>query len=266
MRLLLLTFAGILAGAIPALAQDPLAGLAAASTPAERAGLLAEIFADDPNSFVFALQDELRERGFRTSAPNGQFTIETIRQLNAFCAEAGIADICARGPLVPAGVAAIAEALYADTPALAAAQAAAPAASPTEPVASNEPDVVFGPVAVEADRASWIWSGMELAGTPTLVSGPVDLRRTGIYDPSGSQWLLGPADYEPAADGSYSLDFTAPVAGGPVRIYPLRGRDDQRWLYTVVEGLTPGADYTASWTVAMDGDAYAVTDLTVAAR
>ncbi|KRA45704.1 hypothetical protein [Devosia sp. Root635] len=270
MRALLPILAAIACCAGPALAQSPAEqALAAAATPGERATLLAEIFADDPNSFVHVLQGELRQRGFRSAAPNGQFTIATIRELNAFCAEAGIAKICALGPLTPTGVAALAEALYASMPAVAEPAPPPPAPRPEPPADDDdgsEPGFAFGPVAVEADRSVWTWNGMELAGSPAIATSPVDLRRTGIYDPVALQWLLGPANYAPEADGTYSLDFTTPVAGGPVRLYPLRGRDNRRWLYTVVEGLEAGADYTVHWHVAIDGDAYTVTDLTVVAR
>lgn len=269
MRALLLTLAGIVCCASPALAQSPAEDVLAAAEPEERATLLAEIFADDPNSFVHVLQSELRERGFRSTAPNGQFTIGTIRELNAFCAEAGIARVCALGPLTPTGVAALADALYASMPAVAVPTPPPPAPQPEPPVAQDDgsdPGFAFGPVAVEADRSIWTWHGMDLAGSPAIATSPVDLRRTGIYDPVALQWLLGPANYEPAADGTYSLDFTTPATAGPVRLYPLRGRDNQRWLYTIVDGLEAGADYTVHWHVAIDGDAYTVTDLTVTAR
>lgn len=275
MRIGFFTLVSLLGAAMPALAQSSAenaqAILAAASLPEERAAILSGIFADDPNTFINILQAELRERGFRSSPPNGLFTIDTIRELNAFCAQAGIADTCLRGPLVPEGVAAIAGALYAQTPSTAVAQ---PATSPApesegetaEPAGIDDNSgaaIAFGPIDLEADRAIWTWSGLQLSGAPPAVTATVDPRRTGVYDPGAKTWLLGPLDYEPAADGRYGLDFTTPAEGGPVRIYPLRGRDDQSWLYVVVDGLEPATAYSASWTLSMNENSYHVNDLTV---
>lgn len=265
MRLLLLALAGTLACSAPAWAQSSAQdALASATNPAERAGILAQIFVDNPNDFVFILQDELRQRGFRSDAPTGRFTIDTIRQLNVFCGEAGIADICRRGPLTPAGATAVATALYAETSETGSGAPSIEPTSDTPAAAQAGTAIVFGPVSVQADAAIWTWAGMDLAGSPAMATSAVDLRRAGIYAPAAKQWLRGPGNYAPV-DGSYSIDFTAP-ADGAVRIYPLRGRNDQSWLYTLVDGLEAGADYTASWHLNVDGDTYAVTDLTVTRR
>jgi hypothetical protein len=92
----------------------------------------------------------LRERGFRSNPPNGLFTIDTIRELNAFCAQAGIADTCLRSPLAPKGVAAIARAFYAVTPSTKAAQPAvtlAPSRRPTSPSPGTDIPLIPAPMA-----------------------------------------------------------------------------------------------------------------------
>ena len=270
MRVLVSTLACILGSAIGVVAQSPAddaqAHLAAAAAE-EKASIMAEIFANNANSFVYILQSELRGRGFRLNEPTGQFTMDTIRELNAFCVEAYIIEISMRSPLAPDSVVAIAEALYAsETVALAEVSPpdfAPPSSENSGAMTSDYTDfseaskadstisqrivagadphasVAFGPISLDADSARWIWSGIELAGTPTAAITSVDMRRAGVYDPTGDKWLLGPTDYYASEDGSASVQFKSPAEGGARRsalgLYSGGGFRRRRRLHSSME-------------------------------
>jgi hypothetical protein len=283
--------------------QRALDDVMSVSTPAERAQKLTDIYVQSPNGFVYVLQTELRNQGFRAAQPNGLFTSSTIREMTAFCEQAGIAATCALGPLTDDRVPVLAKALFATTDAdapdatrestpankrspesaeeISPSEPAAPAGSgsasskkalpdPAETPTANKAfapapaaTTVFGPVAIDTSSITWITAGASVAGTMVMDADNTDLRRAGIYDVDGQTWIDGPRDYEPDANDNVSISFQTPDSGGPVRIYPLRGRDNQSWLYTAVPGLKAATPHTASWHVFIDGDQYTVTDLTV---
>lgn len=75
---------------------------------AERLGSLA---ADDPNAYVYYLQNFLGDRGLFKGAADGLLTSATIAALLSYCRERSIGSICATGPLLPEAIAAVARAI-----------------------------------------------------------------------------------------------------------------------------------------------------------
>ncbi len=102
---------------------------------------IAALGASDANAYVYFVQDFLRGKGTYGGAVDGQLTNAAIRAIIAYCREAGFAETCSRGPLLPQSIAAVSGAIAA---ALAPAgvdpgattPAAEAAAEPTEPVAT----------------------------------------------------------------------------------------------------------------------------------
>ncbi len=67
--------------------------------------------ANDPNAYVYFLQNYLSGTGSYAGPLDGQLTNPTIRAIVGFCREAGVAETCIRGPLLPESIAAVSQAL-----------------------------------------------------------------------------------------------------------------------------------------------------------
>lgn len=123
--------------------------------------------------------------------------------------------------------------------------------------------VIFGPANLSDHSWDVGGDGVALDTTTGFIRSSGDLLRAGIYDPNSARWIVGPENYAPSADGFFSVSFKAPVNGYAVRIYPLRGTNDESWAYLVVDGLIPGEEYRANWTVERNDDQYRIINLEV---
>jgi len=62
---------------------------------------------NSPNAYVLFMQDYLKNIGSYAGPLNGQLTTPTIRAIVGLCREAGFAESCIRGPLLPESIAAV---------------------------------------------------------------------------------------------------------------------------------------------------------------
>lgn len=100
---------------------------------------------NSPNAYVLFMQDYLKNVGTYGGGVNGQLTNATIRAIVGYCREAGFAETCIRGPLLPESIAAVSEAVAA---ALAPAVGEDPIVTAATPVAEAPVTPVEPPVAV----------------------------------------------------------------------------------------------------------------------
>lgn len=104
---------GLAALSTPVLATQPTLGqladavtadeLAAASADLAASGApsLDAVLAENPNLYVYVVQEHLRSEGLRDTPANGVLNGATLRQMMQYCDDEGIGDICRRGPLLP---------------------------------------------------------------------------------------------------------------------------------------------------------------------
>lgn len=94
---------------------------------------LTELGAKNPNAYIYFLQDFLKDAGGYGGPLSGQLTNATIGAIVGFCRQAGFAETCIRGPMLPQSIAAVSNAVAAAlTPAAEATPAAAAAPTPAE--------------------------------------------------------------------------------------------------------------------------------------
>lgn len=93
---------------------------------------------NNQNAYVYFLQDYLTGTGGYGGPLNGQLTTATIRAIVGFCREAGLAETCIRGPLLPESIAAVSQAVAAAlAPAVATDEAEQPAESEADKVVAE---------------------------------------------------------------------------------------------------------------------------------
>lgn len=134
---------------------------------------------------------------------------------------------------------------------------------------ARDPSVTQAPQVASLSSGTpldWVVEGAGVvgnSGTGISVRAPINLLRTAVLDSQSSEWLVGPEDYELDKDGMHEVTFTLPANSVEARVYPLRGRSDQSWVYTVLKDLKGGGTYTVKWRVTQDGELYNLTDFAV---
>jgi hypothetical protein len=132
--------------------------------------------------------------------------------------------------------------------------------TPSEPPVTS----VAGPI--DLSTPGWVIYGATLVdGTPPSVKSEISLLRAAVYDPEAKVWLAGPSDYEITATGRQELAFATGSNTRAIRIYPLRGRDNARWVYLRLDGFEPSTNYIFEWSVSENNEAYTVSNITVRA-
>jgi hypothetical protein len=218
------------------------------------AGEIQALGADNPNAYVLFLQDYLASAGVYAGPLNGQLTNATIRAIVGFCREAGFAETCIRGPLLPESIGLVSEAVaLALAPPSAPAEAAAGPAE--EPIAvaqvadetPEEPETAEPPSLPEGWRLNDNGSRGPLGVEAELLSaGPAEavIRFSGTVPERGYFNIdLGPA--EPAGPGSWVTSVEgsaihAPGTGGRVLLRTARLSDDA-YLGELFDGVQLGA-------------------------
>jgi hypothetical protein len=75
---------------------------------------LVKLATDNPNAYVYFVQDFLAGRGMLKGPADGQLKTVTVKALLAYCRERGIETACGAGPLLTESVAAVSGAIVAD--------------------------------------------------------------------------------------------------------------------------------------------------------
>ena len=210
---------------------------------------LTALGASDANGYVYFVQDFLTDQGIYGGAVDGQLTNATIRAIVGYCRDAGFAETCIRGPLLPQSIAAVAEAVAAAlAPAVAedpVTTAATPAAA--TPAAETPVEPVEQPVAVAVLPEGWRFNDNGSRGTLGLVvelvsAGPAEA----VIHFSGTATRQGYFNIEvgptlPAAAGTWvtSVDGASQRAantGGTVWLRTAMLSDDA-YLGELFEGI-----------------------------
>ncbi len=109
---------------------------------------------NSPNAYVLFMQDYLKNIGSYAGPLNGQLTTPTIRAIVGLCREAGFAESCIRGPLLPESIAAVSQVVAAAlTPAVAEVVEEPPAEMEMEAEAEAELEEVVAEVVAPAEPA-----------------------------------------------------------------------------------------------------------------
>lgn len=109
---------------------------------------------NSPNAYVLFMQDYLKNIGSYAGPLNGQLTTPTIRAIVGLCREAGFAESCIRGPLLPESIAAVSQVVAAAlTPAVAEVVEEPPAEMEMEAEAEAELEEVVAEVVAPGESA-----------------------------------------------------------------------------------------------------------------